>query len=86
MSVNTWEAVNVWGGGTVFELAPQVVNTLSESLNPSISFSSAFNLSPSVVNSLSVAINPALSFGNIQKIGTVTATFGKDLYTVKFAD
>tara|TARA_R110000850_G_scaffold202489_2_gene328452 strand:+ start:760 stop:1023 length:264 start_codon:yes stop_codon:yes gene_type:complete len=87
MALNAWGGLNTWdGGGSSFGLSPQVVNSLSESINPVITYSFALNLNPQVVNSLSGALSPSLSFGNTQKIGIVTASFGSDLYTARFAD
>ncbi len=69
---------------SVFTLNTQVVNSLSESIDPLFSFAGAFNLDPNVVNSTSISLNPMFSFGQIQVIGTVTASFAPDLYTAQF--
>jgi hypothetical protein len=69
---------------SAFVLSPDVVNSSSVSLDPAFNFLGAFNLSPSVVNSNSDALNPIFSFGQTQVIGTVTASYAPDLYTVTF--
>jgi hypothetical protein len=67
-------------------LNPNQANSSSIALNPTITFTGALTLSPNVVNSTSIALRPSLSFGQTQVIGTVTASFAPDLYTVKFKD
>ncbi len=67
-----------------FSLNPQVVNSSSISLEPNFTFTGPFNLDPNVVNSTSIALKPIFSYGQVQTIGTVTASFAPDLYTVQF--
>lgn len=87
MSVNTWQAPNIWEGVLApFQISPILVNSSSTALSPTITYNSIFNLNPFVANSVSEALKPILSFGNSQRIGTVTASFSGDLYTAIFAD
>lgn len=65
-------------------IAPQAINSASISINPLIEFKSVINLTPDVINSISVSHNPIITTGQVQKIGTVTAGFADDLYSVKY--
>ena len=65
-------------------VAPQIINSSSINLNPSIEFKSLINLNPLVIDSLSVALTPSLNYGKVQTIGTVTAGFADDKYSVKY--
>jgi len=65
-------------------IAPQTINSASISIDPLIEFKSVINLTPDAINSLSVANNPVITTGEVQKIGTVTAGFADDLYSVKY--
>lgn len=65
-------------------LSPQTINSASVSIDPLIEFKSVINLTPGVINSLSVALPPNITTGEVQKIGTVTAGFADDLYSVKY--
>ena len=67
-----------------FTLSPQVANSSSISIDPLFAFTGAFNLDTNVVSSTSIALNPMFSFGQVQVIGTVTASFAPDLYTAQF--
>ena len=83
--VNVWGAVNTWAAsGSAIELTPTTINSNSQSFNPSIDYTSALILSPATVNSSSISLNPFISNGATQDVGTVTAGFGANLYSVKY--
>tara|TARA_R110001632_G_scaffold84188_1_gene185854 strand:- start:159 stop:392 length:234 start_codon:yes stop_codon:yes gene_type:complete len=65
-------------------ITPQVVNSSSITINPLIEFKSLINLIPLTVNSLSVTLRANLNYGKVQSIGTVTAGFADDKYSVKY--
>ena len=82
MSVNVWQAPNIWSV-TGLVITPGSVNSLSIAINPTITFSSILELTPAAVNTLSISINPIVVFGE-QIIGTVTAGFAEDKISVKY--
>ena len=83
---NTLGGYNSIVAGAAFQLSPEVSNSLSLALDPSITYvvAGVFNLNPETVSSLSLARTPMISFGQSQVIGTVTTSFAPDLYTAQF--
>tara|TARA_R110000850_G_C9875366_1_gene457458 strand:- start:495 stop:728 length:234 start_codon:yes stop_codon:yes gene_type:complete len=65
-------------------VAPQTINSSSIAINPSIEFKSLISLIPLTGNSLSITLSPGLNYGKVQTIGTVTAGFADDKYSVKY--
>tara|TARA_R110000822_G_scaffold91912_2_gene211729 strand:+ start:1165 stop:2739 length:1575 start_codon:yes stop_codon:yes gene_type:complete len=65
-------------------VAPQTINSSSIAINPSIEFKSLISLIPLTGNSLSITLSPCLNYGKVQTIGTVTAGFADDKYSVKY--
>jgi len=110
MPFNVEGGLNQEGAGVGIILAPNVVNSLSVSLNPMIAFTSALgvapqtlnsaslslapliefksliNLTPNTLSTISSSLNPVITTGAVQVIGTVTAGFANDKYTVKFKE
>lgn len=65
-------------------VSPQTLNSASISIDPLIEFKAVINLTPDTLNTSSVSLNPTITTGAVQSIGTVTAGFADDLYSVKY--
>mgnify|MGYP003629833070 CR=1 FL=1 len=74
----------VIGYTSALVIAPQVINSSSITINPLIEFKSLIDLIPLTINSLSITLRPNLNYGKVQSIGTVTAGFADDKYSVKY--
>ena len=69
---------------SLLSLTPSVVNSNSDSLDPLVEYKAVINITSQLINSASVSLNPSISTGATQDVGTVTAGFAADLYSVKY--
>tara|TARA_R110000868_G_scaffold301380_1_gene561845 strand:- start:915 stop:2411 length:1497 start_codon:yes stop_codon:yes gene_type:complete len=69
---------------SLLSLTPSVVNSNSDSLDPLVEYKAVINITSQLINSASVSLNPFISTGATQDVGTVTAGFAADLYSVKY--
>ena len=64
MPFNVEGGFNTEGGGGII-LAPSVVNSLSISLNPVVTFTSALVVAPQTLNSVSLSLDPLIEFKSV---------------------
>ena len=69
---------------SLLSLSPRVINSGSISLDPLVEYKAVINITSQLINSASVSLNPFVSSGATQTVGTVTASFAPDLYTVRY--